>query len=279
MCYELLLPPLLYQGSACPAVCGLLHLLGHKQRCQEYEYICLKQTVENVKIKTYRDRYDQRHKELKQFQHHKSRQHISEESHTERQRPDDDLQYCDRRHHRNGLGEMFYPMFHSVLADARKFDQAHAHNSQSCRHVQIFCRRFKAEQRRKRVCCSQIEKYRDQIRAVSSAFFPENPFKKVLRPTYSRFQYELDFAGIFYPEVSRQDNRQQNKNRHDDPCDHHGFGDTSHDRKSEHCLTVQFFHQCFCQISRIAPSFFHQYLLTEPEKVMILGIKKRAVPL
>ena len=150
---------------------------------------------------------------------------------------------------------MFHPVNYPVLADARKFDQAHTHNSQSCRHVQIFCRRFKTAQRRKRIRCCQIEKYRNQIRAVSSAFFSDNPFKKVLCPAYARFQRELYFTGIFHPEISRQDNRQQNKNRHDDPCNHHGFGDTSHDRKSEDCLTVQFFHQCFCQISRIAPSF------------------------
>ena len=50
-----------------PALCGLLHLFGHKQRCQEYEYIRLKQTIEDVKIKTYRDRYDQRYEKLQQL--------------------------------------------------------------------------------------------------------------------------------------------------------------------------------------------------------------------
>ena len=150
---------------------------------------------------------------------------------------------------------MLYPVDHSVLPDSRKFDQAHAHDRQSCRHVQIFCRRLETAQRRERVRCSQIEKYRDQIRDVSSAFFPDDPFKKVLCPAYSRFQRKLDLSRIIHAEISRQDNGQQDKNRHDDPRNHHGFRDTSHDRKSEHCLTVQFFHKCFCQISRIAPSF------------------------
>ena len=121
--YEMFAPFRFVRTPTFSAFCGLLHLLSHEQSCQEHKYICLKQTVEDVKIKTYRNRYDQRYEKFQKFQHHKPASMF----------PKSRIQSDSGRitissimigaTTGTGWAKCFYPMFHSVFPDSRKFDQ------------------------------------------------------------------------------------------------------------------------------------------------------------
>lgn len=61
---------------------SILNRFLNEQRCQETEYICLQQSVEDIEIKTEYQRHDCRNAEYDQFHDNVCAQNVAEKSHT-----------------------------------------------------------------------------------------------------------------------------------------------------------------------------------------------------
>ena len=74
------------------------------------------------------------------------RKHVSEKSHTKRQRSDNKLHYIQRSDYRHRFGKAFQPALRSFCSYSCNLHKHNAHDRKSCSNIQVFCRRCKAQQ-------------------------------------------------------------------------------------------------------------------------------------
>lgn len=102
---------------------ALLHSILNIEGCQEDENIGLDEAIKDIKIETENRRDSDRNHHLDELHDDKRTEHITKQSHAERQRPDENLQNIDRGYDRNRLGKALEPALRALLVNAGVFDQ------------------------------------------------------------------------------------------------------------------------------------------------------------
>ena len=175
---------------------------------------------------------------------HNGPQHIAEQPHTQRQRPDEQFQHIDRGYDGNGLRKAFNPALDAFLAYSRCLHKHNAHNSQGCSHIQILSRRLKPKQPN-HIGYPDVKHHCDQVWYVILPVLAQQSFEEVINKGYAAFQRRLLIVNLSDLQAMDQKQGCRHKDRHDDPCDHDRlkYGYAAKQRYGKHHIAVKLLHQ------------------------------------